>query len=242
VHKSITMQENTSVTEFTPLSHVDEASRVAFYKKTYLHVAFAVALFIIVEYLFLQTPFIVDLAMSMLEGWRWLVLLGLFALATNMAERTALNSHNSSVQYLAMLGFVIAEAFIFIPLIMMALYVSETSGSDVLSQAAIMTLALFTGLSMVALITRKDFSFLRTGLTVGFFIALGLIIAGTLFGFHLGLWFSVAMVALAAGSILYQTSNLIHRYTEDQYVGAALGLFASLMLLFWYILSIFSRD
>lgn len=84
---------------------------------------------------------------------------------------------------------------------------------------------------------------MRSILTIGFFIALGLIIAGVLFGFDLGLWFSVAMCALAAGSILYQTSNLIHKYSTDQYIPAALGLFASLMLLFWYVLSIFlSRD
>ncbi|MCB0458362.1 MAG: Bax inhibitor-1 family protein, partial [Flavobacteriaceae bacterium] len=74
-----------------------------------------------------------------------------------------------------------------------------------------------------------------------FFFFFGLIIAGTLFGFNLGLWFSVAMVLLASGSILYQTSNMVHKYTEDQYVAASLGLFASLMLLFWYILSILSR-
>jgi FtsH-binding integral membrane protein len=104
-------------------------------------------------------------------------------------------------------------------------------------------LSLFTGLSAVVLFTKKDFSFLKNILTIGFFIALGLIAAGLLFGFNLGLWFSVGMIVLAAGSILYQTSNLVHTYSNDQYVAAALGLFASLMLLFWYILQIFlSRD
>jgi len=64
-----------------------------------------------------------------------------------------------------------------------------------------------------------------------------------LFGFNLGLWFSVAMCALAAGSILYQTSNLINKFGVEDYIPASLGLFASLMLLFWYVLSIFmSRD
>ena len=116
-------------------------------------------------------------------------------------------------------------------------------GEVILNQAVIMTLALFTGLSITVLVTKKDFSFLKSILTIGFFIALGLIIAGVIFGFELGLWFSVGMVALAAGSILYQTSNMVHKYREEQYVGAALGLFASLMLLFWYILRIFmSRD
>jgi FtsH-binding integral membrane protein len=105
----------------------------------------------------------------------------------------------------------------------------------------VLTIALFAGLSAVALLTKKDFSFLKSALTIGFFIAIGLIVAGTLFGFNLGLWFSVGMILLASGSILYQTSQMMYKYSEDQYVAAALGLFASFMLLFWYILSILSR-
>ena len=126
---------------------------------------------------------------------------------------------------------------------MLLIATQMVGGEVILNQAVIMTLALFTGLSITVLVTKKDFSFLKSILTIGFFIALGLIIAGVIFGFELGLWFSVGMVALAAGSILYQTSNMVHKYREEQYVGAALGLFASLMLLFWYILRIFmSRD
>jgi FtsH-binding integral membrane protein len=120
--------------------------------------------------------------------------------------------------------------------------IAEDGGFEILNQAAILTLSLFSGLSAVVLLTKKDFSFLRSGLAIGFFIALGLIIAGTLFGFNLGLWFSAGMVVLASGSILYQTSNMVHKYSEDQYVAASLGLFASLMLLFWYILSILNRN
>ena len=117
------------------------------------------------------------------------------------------------------------------------------AGPGVINQAAIITLALCTGLSAVVLITKKDFSFLRSALMVGGIIAIGLIVAGIIFGFNMGLWFSGAMVVLAAGSILYQTSNMVHKYSTDQHVAAALGLFASLMLLFWYILQIvMSRD
>jgi len=51
------------------------------------------------------------------------------------------------------------------------------------------------------------------------------------------------MVILAAGSILYNTSNIIHHYNTQQYVAASLSLFASVALLFWYLLQIFmSRD
>ena len=112
------------------------------------------------------------------------------------------------------------------------------TGTAILSQAGIITLALFGGLTAVVFLTRVDFSFLRTILVVGGFVALGLIVAGAIFGFDLGLWFSVAMVALAAGGILYETYNIKNAYSTDQYVAAALQLFSSIMLLFWYILRI----
>jgi hypothetical protein len=228
--------------QILPVSSLTDEKRVAFYKKTYTHLAMAVLLFIIVEWVFFQIEPIVSFAFSMTQGWRWLVMLGGFMLATNYAEKMALKNHNINQQYLGLLLYVVAEAFIFIPLIGIAMMIAENGGANILNQAAILTLALFTGLSAVVLITKKDFSFLKSILAIGFFIAIGLIIAGSLFGFNLGLWFSVGMVILASGSILYQTSNMVHKYSEDQYVGASLGLFASLMLLFWYILSILSSD
>ena len=52
------------------------------------------------------------------------------------------------------------------------------------------------------------------------------------------LLFCGALVILACGFILYDTSNVLHHYRTDQHVGAALELFASLALLFYYILRI----
>ena len=74
--------------------------------------------------------------------------------------------------------------------------------------------------------------------------ALVLIAAGILFGFQLGVFFSVGMVVFAGAAILYDTSNVIHHFPEDRHVGAALELFASVALLFWYVLRLFlaSRD
>ncbi|MCX7547018.1 Bax inhibitor-1 family protein [Xanthomarina sp. F1114] len=221
---------------------LSETDRVAFYKNTYAHVAGGVLVFILFEYLLLQSDTIVNFALSMTEGYRWLIMLGGFMFITNYAEKMTMKSPDKNKQYLAFGLYILAEAFIFVPLIYIAAYYMD-SGPEILNQAAIVTLALFTGLSAVVFVTKKDFSFLRTGLTIGFFIAIGLIIAGTLFGFNLGLWFSVGMCLLAGGSILYQTSNMVNKYTTDDYIPAALGLFASLMLLFWYVLSIFmSRD
>jgi FtsH-binding integral membrane protein len=47
----------------------------------------------------------------------------------------------------------------------------------------------------------------------------------------------------AGAAILYDTSNVLLRFPEDRYVAAALELFASVALMFWYVLRLFmSRD
>ena len=104
--------------------------------------------------------------------------------------------------------------------------------------AGAITGLLFLGLTVTAFSTRKDFSFLRGALTIGSFVALGIIVCSIFIGFTLGLVFSGAMVLLASGSILYTTSNIIHHYNEEQHVAASLALFAGVALLFWYVLRI----
>ncbi len=101
------------------------------------------------------------------------------------------------------------------------------------------TLIGFAGLTAVAFVTRKDFSFLRGMLMWGGVVAMLAIVGGILFGFELGTWFSVAMIGFAGAAILYDTSNVLHHFPEDRYVGAALQLFASVALMFWYVLRLF---
>lgn len=234
--------ENHPTPQFQMVNQLANEERVAFYRKTYTHLAGAVLLFILVETLFFQVDAIVNFALSLTGGYSWLLLLGGFMLVTNYAENLALKSHDTSKHYIGLILYVVAEAFIFIPMIFIAMAVADGGAFNILNQAAILTLSLFTGLSAIVFLTKKDFSFLKSALAIGFFVAIGLIIAGTIFGFDMGLWFSAGMIILASGSILYQTSNMIHKYHQDQHVAASLGLFASLMLLFWYILSILSND
>jgi FtsH-binding integral membrane protein len=146
-------------------------------------------------------------------------------------------NRSRSVQYSGLGLYVVAEAIIFLPLIYFAMH--SRLGPGVLIDAGLMTGLLFAGLTFTAVTSRRDFSFLRAYLSIGGFIALGLIIGATCFGFSLGLFFSGAMVLLASGAILYDTSNILRTYPSDQYVGASLQLFASVALLFWYILRIF---
>ena len=218
---------------------LDSVERAEFIKRTYQHVALAVLVFILFEVLFLNTPFIADFALSLTQGWTWLLILGGFSLVTSYAEKWAMKTENIQHQYWALILFTAAEAFIFIPMLYIAIFALDAP--QILMQAGVLTLGLFAGLSAVVLLTGKDFSFLRSALMIGGIIAIAAIIGGIAFGFNLGLFFSIAMVILAAGSILYQTSNMVHRYKTTQHVAAALGLFGALMLLFWYILSILMR-
>ena len=105
--------------------------------------------------------------------------------------------------------------------------------------AGIVTMVVFSGLTAVVFLTRADFSFLRYFLWIVGLAAMALIVCSLFMEFALGLWFSVAMVVLAAGCILYQTSNILHHYRTDQHVAASLALFSSVALLFWYVLQIF---
>ena len=124
------------------------------------------------------------------------------------------------------------------------LYIADRYAPGAISSAAWCTGAGFAALTAIAFWGGKDFSFLGTLLRWGGFCALGAIVASVIFGFELGTFFSVAMVAFAGGAILYDTSNIIHRYPETRYVSAALELFASVALMFWYVLRLFigSRD
>ncbi len=217
--------------------------RAAFIRRTYGHLAGAIAVFIILETLLLKSP-LADFMLSFIQGSRmgWLMILGAFILVGWLARSMATKIESVSMQYVGLGLYVVAEAIIFVPI----LYIAQNfSAPNVISIAAILTGLLFVGLTAVVFITRKDFSFLSSILTIGGIVALGLIVCGAIFGFNLGLLFSGAMVLLAAGSILYDTSNVLHHYRTDQHVAASLELFASVALLFWYILQIvmsLSRD
>lgn len=216
------------------VSYATDSERATFFKKTYSHVAYAILAFMLVESILLKiVP--VDWILMMMGGkFVWLFILGLFWLGSTLSDRLVFHPDRDK-QYLGLGLYVLLEAIIFLPMIAIAVIYS---GSEMIMQAAIITLFMFSGLTAVVFMTKTDFSFLRTAITIGGFVALGVIVVGAIFGFNLGLWFSVGMVVLASASILYQTSQIKDKFSTDQYVGASLQLFASIMLLFWYILRI----
>lgn len=218
-------------------------TRARFVVRTYNHLFGALALFTAIEIGLFESGLADSIATSLLSTGRgWLLVMGGFMLVGWLASRTAYSAKSLPAQYAALAGYVAAEAIIFVPL----LYVAERFAPNTIKSAAAVTLAGFGGLTAIVFVTRKDFSFLGAFLRWAGIAALLLIGAGLLFGFQLGTFFSVGMVGLAGAAILYDTSNVLRSFPEDRYVAAALQLFASVALMFWYVLQLFlslsSRD
>ncbi len=224
-----------------PLTNQDVVdARARFVVRTYNHLFGAIALFTLVEIGLFQSGLAQGIAGAML-GHSWLLVLGGFMLVSWLATHVAHTARSLPAQYAALAGFVVAEALVFLPLLVIA----EAMAGGVLRSAVVVTFVGFAALTAIVFVTRRDFSFLGSFLRWGGLVALLLIGASLLFGFSLGVFFSVAMVGFAGAAILYDTSNVLRDYPEDRYVGAALQLFASVALLFWYVLRLFlstSRD
>ncbi len=232
------MQEQNIYAHPVAVGALDVDTRARFIVRTYVHLFFAILGFVGIETALFASGLAEPIAQAMM-GTSWLLVLGGFMIVGWLASRAAARA-TGPMQYLALAAFVAAEALIFVPL----LTIANIYAPGAISSAAVVTLAAFTGLTAIVFWSRKDFSFLGGILKWGFVMAIVAIIAGAIFGFQLGTWFSVAMVGFAGAAILYDTSNILNRYPEDRYVAAALQLFSSVALMFWYVLSIFisARD
>jgi FtsH-binding integral membrane protein len=221
------------------------SERAAFVRRVYMHLAGAVLALIGIEVVLLN---VVDrqsiLKLMFGTPWSWLVVMLLFMGAGFVARIWAQSRSSPALQYAGLALYVGAWAIMFLPLLIACEILPNCR--NVIPQAGILTGAVFGGLTLAVMITRKDYSFLAPVLCVGSLIALGVIVAGVIFGFSLGLFFSFAMVALISGYILYDTSNVILHYPPDMHVAAALELLADVAMLFWYIVQILmslnSRD
>lgn len=208
-------------------------TRADFIRKTYAHLLGAVMLFACIEFILFGTG-AADSLMGLLgqSQWGWVIVLGVFMVVSWLAHNWAHSATSQAVQYAGLGIYVVLQAVIFCPL----LYVAQLYVPDAIPVAAIATGGIFAAITAVAFLTGKDFSFLGGALSIGAVAMIVIAIAGALFGFTLGLAFVVFGIALAGGFILYDTSNVIHHYRIGQHVAASLSLFASLALLFWYVL------
>ena len=231
------MQDNLNTV--APVSALSTEARSTFIWKCYAHVVGALFALVGIEFYLFSSGAAYPIANTMLQS-PMLVIIGFIALSWGAAH-VAHRLQSTTAQYAAFGAYVVLWAIMFVPLLALAL--SMDPSGTMIQSAGVVTVVGCAGLIATAMITRKDFSFLRGVLVWGFFIALTLIGASLLFGWHLGTWFSVAMIAFAGVAVLYDTSNIMHHYPQDKYVAASMALFASIAMMFYYILRLFmSRE
>lgn len=229
------------------------SDRVDFLRKTYTHLGIALIAFAVATGGLLKLAPNVSWAFSSwaMTGWTWLLVILLFMGVGVLAERLARSSSSRAIQYLGLTIGVAAYALIFQPIIWKLLlrfgpdllYTTDGvtpilggTATSILMQAALITIAIFVGLTLTVFVTKKDFSFLRGALTIGTFAALGVIVAAMIFGFHLGALFCGLMILLMAGYVLYETSLVMSYFPPTGYVAASLMLFGTIATLFFYVL------
>ena len=229
------MRDN--VNYMAPVSALSVEDRSSFIWKCYAHVVGAILAFAAIEVYLFTSGTAAAIAVPMLSNW-WRVL-GAFIIGGWGAAHVAHRVESTTAQYAALAFFVFLEALIFAPLLFLAYSIEP----GMIDSAAGITLLGCGGLIATAMITRRDFSFLRGMLVWVGMLAIVAIIGSMIFGFQLGTWFSVAMIGFAGAAVLYDTSNIIHHYPQKKYVAASLQLFSSIALMFWYVLMLFlNRD
>ena len=226
------------------------SARVQFLRLTYLHLTGAILAFTGISWLLMNNEAMIRnvsipiLKFSMVGRFNWLAFLGLFMAVGYVADRWARKQGSRPVQYLGLGLYVLAEAVLFLPLLVTAelkgLEIMAEGGSDphFIRDAAYLTIVLFSALTASVFLTKKDFSFMRSGLVMGGAGALALVVISILGGFNLGIMFSFGMVALASGYVLYYTSQVLAHYHSESYVAASLALFSAIALMLWYVIRI----
>jgi FtsH-binding integral membrane protein len=213
-----------------------QSERAAFIRRTYMHLLGAVLALIGLEVFFLSTPAIYEPLFTLIAGHWWVALIAFMA-ASWIAQSWAQNGASPGLQYAGLALYTLAEAVILCPLLYI---ISRFGAPNIIPMAGLLTGVIFVGLTAIVFMTKADFSFLRGILWIGGLTAIGVALAGAIFGFSLGLAFVVPMIVLLSGYILYDTSNILHHYRTDQHVAASLALFASVATMFWYMLRLLS--
>ena len=228
---------NDNVNYLGPVSEASVEDRSNFIWKCYALVVGAILVFAGIEGYLLQSG--VANSIAVMSQNSPMLFLGAFVLVGWGGTHLAHKLESIQMQYSVFAVFIFIYAVVFSPLLLMATLYAP----GMIDTAAGITVLASAGLIATVMITRKDFSFLRGLLVwIGMLAIVG-IFGSMIFGFHLGTWFSVAMIGFAGAAILYDTSNIMHHYPQDRYVAASMSLFASIAMMFFYILRLLmSRD
>ncbi|TVM07890.1 MAG: Bax inhibitor-1/YccA family protein [Halomonas sp.] len=144
---------------------------------------------------------------------------------------------NSAIGLLSTFAFTGFMGFTLGPIL--SAYLALPNGASLIMTAFAMTGATFIGLSAVALISKKDFSFLGNFLLAGAIVLILAMVVGLVFNIAaLSLMVSAGFVLFSSAVILYQTSEIVHRAGETNYILATITLYVSIYNLFISLLSL----
>ena len=213
-----------------------DSARLGFIRNTYLHLLLNVVVFGALVFGLLATSIAGSFYQAVFSSrFGWLALLLAFGFGAGLLQTTAYNSSNKLTQYAALFGFIVLEAIIFAPIAVLGL------SAGVLETSFFATTLLFAVLTFSVLITKTNYNFLRGFLVAGSITALGVILLGILFNLSLfGTIFTVAMIVLMCGWILYDTSKIVRSYPTDKHVAASIAIFADFVTLLWYVVRLLS--
>jgi len=208
--------------------------RTAFMGRVYARLVAGVAAFVLIEtYLF--TSGLAETITAFVFSTSWLLILGGFMVVSWLSNSLTMRASSPGAEWGGYLLLVAANALIFAPM----LFIAELQVPGTVAQAGQYAVGGFIILSVIAHRSAKDFTWL--GATLRWFgvLALVAIVLAVLTGFALGTWFSLAMIGFAGAAILYETQVILREMPPGRETAAAMALFSSLALLFWYLLRLF---
>lgn len=207
--------------------------------KTYLHLLLGVCLFGGALYGIVTTPVLIAFAFKLWSLPMASIVLTCLLIGSSVASSwLANNIVNKTLHYVGLVGYAVVEAIVTAPLVFMFI---RSNGMPEFINIIGMTIAIFGCMTGTVFALKPDLGYLGKFLTFASLSAIIMVVVSAIFGLSLGVWFSFSMVVLACGYILYETSQMTKYYNKSQYVACALSLLASIIMLFWYLLRLFSR-
>jgi modulator of FtsH protease len=180
-----------------------------------------------------------SMSMGVGRGVALVSTLGAFGLLWFVLPRTANSGAGLGVVFAitGLLGFGLGP--------LLNAYLALANGGQIVLTAFGGTAVICTGLSMYAIASRKDFTFLGGFLVTGLLVALVAVLANIFLAVPaLSLAISTVIIVLMSGFILYDTSRIVNG-GETNYVLATIGLYISIFNMFTsllQLLGVFSGD
>jgi uncharacterized protein len=214
-------------------------SKLPFIKKIYSYLGLGLAIFTILSFIIALSGLGLVMLKLYTGGITSLLVIGIFVAFSWLSNNLMVNQ-SKTIQLVGLGLYALVEAIIFSPLF----YLVKNIDINILYIAIAITASLFLALTTIVMRTKVNLSFIGTFLTIAGIGVVIAVLASIIFGFALGIWFTAITIILACGYILYDTSNIIHKYQEGQEIAAAGALLGSVLYLLYQVIQFIlqSRD